>query len=256
MGVGDLFRGNLRTIGVLVVESPLPQNSRLEGCCFFVGSSGSERPCIFANAYKSTWFRRNTVLLHELGHAVFEGASEAVSIDLAGQERSTLQEVRAQAFAEEFLLPPEFLRHLTQARSVEWNSLQKSDLAYLMASSHAEQSLVLSVAKRAGLISAEQFEQYGALDVWADLRLISEHALSAGEYIAKHQLSPKDILASARTTTVPKRSMRLPVKYVLDVLEAVKADRISDGKAAEMLMIDKRDLHARFPELVELAPRD
>src|SRR5882757_9609933 len=44
-GIGDALRGNLRSMGVLVIETPIPQ-SKLEGCCFYVGTRPGERPCV------------------------------------------------------------------------------------------------------------------------------------------------------------------------------------------------------------------
>jgi Zn-dependent peptidase ImmA (M78 family) len=254
-GVGDIFRPNLRSIGILVVESPIP-HSQLEGCTFFVGAGGSERPCIFANTYGSTWFRRNTILLHELGHAIFEGEGGGVSIDLSVEPaQSSLQEVRAQAFAEEFLLPAEALRHLVQSRGIDWTALTEADLAFLIANSDAEQKLVLKVARRAGFISQDLQEKYSRLQVSKELHLVSERALTANEYLERRGLSPSAILSNVRGTTTTGRSLRLPVKYVLDVVEALRNDRISAGKAAELLMIEKHELFARFPDAAELAMR-
>src|SRR5229473_1792448 len=68
-GAGELLRGLLRAIGILAVEIPIG-NSIIEGCSFFVGAVTSPRPCIFANGHHTTWFRRNVILMHELGHAI------------------------------------------------------------------------------------------------------------------------------------------------------------------------------------------
>src|SRR5216683_1122137 len=57
-GNGEVLRGVLRSLGVLVFETPLKE-SRLEGCSFYVGTQSASRPCIFANTHHVTWFRRN-----------------------------------------------------------------------------------------------------------------------------------------------------------------------------------------------------
>lgn len=75
-----MFRGNLRNKGILVIESSA-QDSILEGCSFYVGPSGAERPCVFANSYRTTWFRRNRILMHELAHAIFDVESDIATLD-------------------------------------------------------------------------------------------------------------------------------------------------------------------------------
>jgi hypothetical protein len=79
-GVGDFIRPRLRQVGVVVIESPIPKSS-LEGCCFSIGREGDLRPCVFANTFKSTWFRRNETLLHEVCHAIFDLENDPVSLD-------------------------------------------------------------------------------------------------------------------------------------------------------------------------------
>jgi hypothetical protein len=255
-GIGDIFRGNLRSIGVLVIESAIV-GAKLEGCSFFVGSGRPDRPCLFANTYGVSWFRRNAVLLHELGHAIFEGEAASVSLDLFDEPiLPNLAEERAQAFAEEFLLPQDVLHHLSQGRGIKWDSLTVDDMAWLMAQSHAEQRLVLSVARGAGLIDLSQHETYARLDVSTRLKELSEHALNAREFLARRQLDPLKTLVSGRKTTIPSRTLQLPVGYVLSVLEAYRISRVSLGKAAEMLMIDKRDFQERFADVVEAVERE
>jgi hypothetical protein len=70
-GSGEVLRGVLRALGVLVVETPI-QESRIEGCSFYVGAGNAPRPCVFTNTHHSTWFRRNSALMHEIGHSIFE----------------------------------------------------------------------------------------------------------------------------------------------------------------------------------------
>ena len=68
--IGEWIRPTLRKLGVLTLESPL--KSAVEGCAFSVGSVSGPTPCVFANSYKSTWFRRNAIIMHEVGHAIFD----------------------------------------------------------------------------------------------------------------------------------------------------------------------------------------
>ena len=96
----------LRTLGILVIESPV--KSAVEGCAFSVGSESGATPSVFANSYKSTWFRRNAVMMHEVGHAIFDLESEQISIDYKDESSDELKELRAQTFAQECLVPKEF----------------------------------------------------------------------------------------------------------------------------------------------------
>jgi transcriptional regulator with XRE-family HTH domain len=81
-GIGEVFRSTLRTAGLVVLESPVSAIG-FEGFCIPVGPTGKSRPCLFANSYKTTWFRRNYVLLHELAHAIFDLESSSAIFDLA-----------------------------------------------------------------------------------------------------------------------------------------------------------------------------
>src|SRR5205085_3529674 len=95
-GAGELIRPRLRQVGLVVIESPVPKSS-LEGCCFEVGPEADLFPCVFANTFKSTWFRRNEILLHEVCHAIFDLENDPVSLDFRDQARnaSVLSEARA-----------------------------------------------------------------------------------------------------------------------------------------------------------------
>ena len=52
-------------------------------------------------------------------------------------------------------------------------------------------------------------------------------------------------------TTLPSRSLRLPVSYIARVLDAVRSLAISESKAAEMLMIDEDTFAERFSSVLE-----
>lgn len=54
-----------------------------------------------------------------------------------------------------------------------------------------------------------------------------------------------------RTTTLPSRSIRLPIGYVKAVIEAYQNRQISLGKSSEFLMIDEGDFRSRFSEVYD-----
>jgi Zn-dependent peptidase ImmA (M78 family) len=248
-GIGEWIRPTLRKLGVLVVESPIKSN--VEGCAFSVGSDSGATPCVFANSYKSTWFRRNAVILHEIGHAIFDLESDQVSIDYKDEASDELKELRAQTFAQECLVPQSVLVQISNRFGIKWDGLAAADLAQLMAYSHAEQRLILKAAYDAEFIDAEQFERYSGIDCLAELRSLTTHALNTREYLRTQALEMPKWIAENRNTELGRRSLRLPSLYVSQVLNAWADQQISEGKAAEMLMVDRDTFRVRFSSIVK-----
>jgi Zn-dependent peptidase ImmA (M78 family) len=253
-GAGDILRDNLRNMGVRIVETPLPK-SNVEGCSFYVGAPGSEKPCLVANTYKQTWFRRNMVLAHELAHSLFDIETTAASVDFVDDSgKRQFEELRADAFAQELLVPKNVLHHIAQTNALKWDSLTDRDLALLVALTQVEQRAVIKAAADAGFINPDLADAYRALDIHQHLKALTERALSTHEFIeARHIAKGTIIAAEARTTTVPTRALRLPLPYVAKVVELAKSDDISRGKAAQLLMIDKDTFIERFGKILEQA---
>lgn len=245
-GIGEVFRGNLRNMGVLLIESPIPE-SKLEGCSFYVGSPSADRPCIFANTHHVTWFRRNVVLMHEIGHAIFDSESGGASLDFGQpEEASDFSEHRSQAFAQEALVPPEVLRHIAQSHGICWKTISADDLALLVARTGVEQRTVVAAAEEAGLIDSELAAGYISIDIGSRLAELTDRALSAEAYIKKLGDATAKEWIGKRTTTIPSRKLRLPTSWVKSVLQACSDGEISKGKAAEYLMIDEDLFDERF----------
>jgi Zn-dependent peptidase ImmA (M78 family) len=253
-GIGELIRPRLRQHGLVVIESPIPA-SALEGCAFSIGRGEAPLPCVFANTFRSTWFRRNEVILHEVCHALFDLDNDPVALDFKEDEPTgQIAESRARAFALNCLLPEGVLTHYTNQLGINWNSLGARELAVLMAKSHSEKRTVLRSAQELGLVDAAQAQHYESLDCSEALRANSSHALTAFEFLASRTES-SDPLWSAknRTTTIGPRPLRLPVAYVEQVIESLNAGEISLGKAAELLMVDETTFLDRFEDLVNVA---
>jgi Zn-dependent peptidase ImmA (M78 family) len=237
-------------MGVVVIETPAPE-SLLEGCCFFVGDSTSERPCVFANSHGSTWFRRNTTLMHEVAHAIFDAETAGAMLDFRDcEDNSSIAEERANAFAQEVMIPKKVLLHVAQANGIKWSSLDAPGLATLVAKIQVGQRTVLRAALAANVISNEAYERCLSLNIADDLRGRTDRALSTVEFIKKHGGQHVEWLGK-RDTTIPSRRLRLPSLYVSKVIEALQSLQISKSKAAEMLMIDEDTLVDRFGALVE-----
>jgi Zn-dependent peptidase ImmA (M78 family) len=250
-GSGDVLRGLLRALGILVVETPLA-DSPIEGCSFYVGSTNAPRPCAFANTHGTTWFRRNAILMHEVGHAIFEPFTGA-SLDLVGADNlHDAIELRAQAFAQETLIPKEVLFHAAQSHGIKWSAVDESALAQLVADIQVEQRLVVSAAIDAGFVEVERKDQLNRLDIHAELRKLSDHALSTEEFLEKHPEHAVDWIGKRGTTLAPK-SILLPIGYVNVVVDAYRNRQISAAKGAEYLIIAEQEFIERFGDIYENA---
>ncbi len=247
-GVGEVLRGFLRATGILAVEIPVSE-SIVEGCSFYVGSASSPRPCVFANSHHATWFRRNVILMHELGHAVFEPFTGA-TLDLVNVPGDEDIEIRAQSFAQEVLVPREVLLHAAQSLGCKWNSVNAESLAHLVAATHVEQRTLLSAAQDAGFLDTAQAEELRRIDIASSLRKVSEHALTTEEYLEQRGAEEQEWIGK-RTTTLTGRPIRLPIGYVNAVVEAYKNRQISPSKAAAYLMITESEILERFGDVYE-----
>jgi Zn-dependent peptidase ImmA (M78 family) len=250
-GVGEVLRGVLRSLGVLVFETPL-KDSQVEGCSFYVGTQAAARPCIFANTHHVGWFRRNMVLMHEVGHSIFESALVGASLDFLNRaDAGDPLEIRAQAFAQECLLPKSVLMHTSQANGVKWANPTPRALARLVAETHVEKQSVVYAALDVGLISPDAVDALLRMDIATELHEISNHALSTDEFLELIGAENAQSWIGKRTTTLTPRPLRLPVGYVNTVVQAYRDSQISKGKAAEYLMVDDATFIERFGEIYE-----
>jgi len=249
-GPGDIIRGVLRSLGVLIIEMPIPE-SQMDGCSFYVGDGGEETPCLFINTYRQRWFRRNYVLAHELAHAIFDIDDEAALIDYRKDSGQTsLREARADAFARNCFASAKILQVEASKLGLEWNHLSPPDLAQLVAHCQVELNTILRTAEIEKLITPDQGLSYGNHSLRKELRALSERALTAHEYFERYP-GNQQWTGVHRETTIPSRKLRLPIPYITSVLAAVNSGRISEGRAAEMLMMDRDTFIDRFGHLLE-----
>lgn len=246
-GVGELVRPGLRRLGILVIESPISK-SRIEGCTFMVGPTAAQRPCIFINSYKTNWFRRNELLMHELCHAIFDLGSSGAALDYNGEvgDLHEVSETRANAFAQEALVPKEVLHHLANQHGIAWDKLETEELAILIAETHVEKRLVLKAAVTAGFLSPSDSTELEGVDLWSRVKELTEHALSASEYLTRIPEEARSQWRGKRNTTLPSRRLRLPITYIKAVVEAQAERLISIGRAAHLLMITAEEYVQRF----------
>ena len=249
-GSSEYLRGNLRSKGILVIESPIPK-SHMEGCSFLVGESTAQRPCLFVNSFGSTWFRRNMVIMHELGHAIFDPSTGAEVDSISSQveqrnERDSLSEIRAESFARECLLPKSLILTFCQKFGVKVTHFTPEALADLVAFSGVEQKTVIDLLQEYDLIDYSLAARYEAFEIWDLLKAITDHALSTSEYVDKIGADATRLWSNKRFTSIGQRNLLLPISYVQSVLDAVKALRVSISRAVELLMIDRETFDTRF----------
>lgn len=255
-GIGEVFRGALRARGILVLETPI-KDATLEGYCVPVGPALRTRPCLLANSYKTTWFRRNYVLLHELAHAVFDLEGETAIFDVTSRSSTvTLQiaEERADSFAMHALLPRELLVAV-ENRGFRLRYLTAETLAHVIALTHAEQKLIVRAALNYDLISEDDAERLGGLKLTLkDLAEVTYHAKGLADLSADQLIYPEVVTWADRLTTFPIRGIRLPIPFVKLVLQAFNEGKITASKAAELLMVTRDDLSRRYGVKSETLP--
>lgn len=247
-GIGEVFRGALRHRGLLVVETPI-HDKKLEGFCVPVGSASNIRPCLLANSFGTTWFRRNAVLLHELGHAIFdlEGQFAVFDVSQADQTGSKrAAEERAESFAMHTLLPRRLLVAV-ESRGRKLAQLDSRGLAQVMAETHAEQRLIAKAALFYELVTPEGAERLRTLNISRrQLVEATPHARGLAGLDVKDLADAAVRNWESRKTTFPIAGVRLPIHFVKVVLSACELGKISTRKAAELLMVTVDDLATRY----------
>lgn len=246
LGIGEVLRGFLRARGVLIIETPI-NNRKLEGFCVPVGRESRVRPCVVANSYRTTWFRRNYVILHELCHAIFDLEAANAVFDVAGADAvdTDVAEQRADSFAMHALVPKRLLVAM-QNRGVRLDALSNDGLAQLVADTHAEHPLIARAALEYELISEADAQRLARLDIARELREKSYHARGLAEVPPGKLPHPEVAQWGNRLTTFPVAGVRLPIPFVRLVLRALEEGKISPGRAAELLMVTEDQLESRF----------
>lgn len=251
----EIIRQRLRLQGILLIESSIT-GSQIEGCSFYVGDSELQRPCLFVNNYKTSWFRRNSIIMHELCHAIFDRTSGG-EVDLrltdggALRDRQSLEEVRANIFAQEALLPEKLLVSIFHRNGIRPTTLTAQTLALLVAQTGVERKTIIEVMLQNEMIDDALAHQYRTFDIGCELREQTDHALSTAEYIEKIGKHNAKAWFNKRFTALSGRKLLLPVYYVESVLSAVQTFSISISRACELLMIDEYVFRERFPQIVD-----
>ncbi len=246
-GIGEVLRGYLRARGVLVLEMSIGEN--VEGFCLPIGSRVGSRPCLIANGYRATWFRRNFVILHELAHAVFDldgsGATFDVGADAELSDSKSRSEDRANSFALHVLVPRRMLVNL-ESNGLRLLGAGKESLAQIVAATHAEQRTVVRAALEYDLIDETEASRLLSLDIASDLRRVSDHARDLASTRPDYVVDQDFKRWKDRRTSFPIEGVRLPIPLVSMVVSAFRDQKISYGKAADLLMATDEELSKQY----------
>jgi Zn-dependent peptidase ImmA (M78 family)/transcriptional regulator with XRE-family HTH domain len=213
--------GLFRSIGIRVFRRALP-GSPISG--LFVEHPEAGR-CVLVNGTEDL-YRQRFSAAHECGHALMD-VDKAYNLSEESDARSMdLIEVRANAFASEFLAPAELLRKLGSPRSWENPAKLLEEAGALSISVPA----LLSGLKQARLIDDATRDRLRDMA----LRLPNKQDPEITEDMAPSQRERmRDLLDRG-----------LNVDYVRQCFDAYAHGEMSQGKVAEMLMVDPRDLSA------------
>ncbi len=205
---------DFRKIGVHVFRRRL-DNSNISGLTLRHPIAG---PCILVN-YSEDIFRQRFTAAHEAGHAILD--REDVIVSFSDWKKQDLVEIRANAFASAYLLPPAVLSKIPVQ---QWTPSELSGWASrLKVSAHA---LAIGL-KENGLIDDEALS--------ALLRSRGQAAVKSDPEL--EGLAPRSL---ERRKSLLERG--LSHFYVSLCFDAIAEGAITNAKAAEMLTVDEDEL--------------
>lgn len=206
----DVYR-DFRRVGLHVFRRWF-DNRRISGICIRHPVVGY---CLLIN-YSEDPYRQRFTAAHEAAHAILDYDKE-VMISFTKWTPSDLSEVRANSFASNYLMPPEFLRQIpdvstwNQEKTVQWAN-------HLKVSTEA-----LSYALRSeGLIDATTMREMKDVRVPGEVKSDPELPVA---------LSPR-----RRKRREGHLKLGLSTYYVELCVEAYRHGQISAGRLAEMLL--------------------
>jgi Zn-dependent peptidase ImmA (M78 family)/transcriptional regulator with XRE-family HTH domain len=214
--VGRDIYDDFRSLGFHIFRRELG-NSNISGLYIKHPIAGK---CILVN-YSEDVYRQRFTASHESAHAILDEEEDFVVSLLS--EKTDLVEVRANTFASHYLMPPEFIRNIPDARM--WNPEKAIDWANRLKVSTEALAYAL---KNAGLISTSIEEQIKSVRVPFNMKSDPElpESLSVGSRIRREQLLKKG----------------LSVFYVGLCFDAYERGIVSSGRLAEMLLVSEREL--------------
>jgi Zn-dependent peptidase ImmA (M78 family) len=202
---------DLRSIGFHVFRRRLG-NSKISGLCVRHPQAGN---CLLIN-YDEDMFRQRFTAAHEGGHAILDD-DQSVIVSYEGAH--DLHEVRANAFASNYLLPPESLKLLPADLSWTPETVTKWGIRF-----RVNPEPLLFALKDIGRVSEQQV---------ADLRSVRIPPNKKNDPELSNSLSAN---TSRRVREMLERGLSAP--YVKLCFDAYDQSIVSAARLAEMLLAD------------------
>lgn len=207
----DIFN-DFRNIGIHIFRRKLG-NSNISGVCIKHPVAGK---CVLVN-YDEDIFRQRFTVAHEAAHAILDDSDVIVS--KSKWKRDSLSEIRANAFASSYLMPPDVLTAIPNAKI--WNDDRILQYSKQLMVNPEPLSIALKEAK---LISEEDYTHYKQLKIPIGEKEDAE---------LSRNMSQKGLLRKAYFL-----EKGLSDFYVSLCFSAYDEGIISQGKLAEILCVD------------------
>lgn len=207
---------DFRQLGFHVFRRKLA-NSNISGLYIRHPTAGK---CILVN-YSEDIYRQRFTAAHESAHAILDEDDDFI-VSLLSDSKDVI-EVRANTFASRYLMPPEFLKSIPNARS--WDAEKALEWANRLRVSTEALAYAL---KNADLISISTVAEIKSVRVPSTMKIDPElpESLSVGSKGRRKELLRKG----------------LSLFYVDLCFEAYERQIIPSGRLAEMLLISEREL--------------
>lgn len=212
----DLFR-EMHRLGLHVFRRKL-DNSNVSG--LFLRHPVARR-CVLVN-YSEDVFRQRFTVAHEVGHSILDDDSDDVIVSFEKRDRSNLVEVRANAFAGTFLVPPELLAH---HRQIHWTAQTVVEFSKKLCVNPEVLVIALRRERMIDDASANLFQQLK----------VPMHEKRDPEF--PDSLSPS---ATSRKRELLERG--LSTYYATLCFDAFEQGVITASRAAELLLVQREDL--------------
>jgi Zn-dependent peptidase ImmA (M78 family)/DNA-binding XRE family transcriptional regulator len=216
--VGSDIYDDFRRLGFHIFRRQLG-NSNISGLYIKHPTAGK---CILVN-YSEDVYRQRFTAAHESAHAILDEEEDFI-VSFAWDKKN-LVEVRANTFASQYLMPPDFLRNIPDSSS--WTTDKAIDWANRLKVSTEALAIAL---RNASLISQTIETQIKSVKVPSERKVDPELPAS---------LSP-----GSRERREKSLKRGLSTFYVSLCFDAYEQGFISAGRLAEMLLVSERELNA------------
>lgn len=200
--------------GIKIHKKPFPSGSKISGCFFFNQEIG---PCIVVNT-KHRPERTNFTAAHEYCHFLRDSQSlvdYACNLRNLGEQKEVF-EIRANAFAANFLMPADGINeYLRELGGTKRSPLGVDRVVRLQRYFRVSYAAMLYRLKNLGWISDEEMEK---LKVYKPTKIAKELGLDMGK---------------------AEEVLPLPLRFIQLAIEAYKKEKISLGKLAELLNLTR-----------------